>query len=51
MLMKYFSFEELRSLKSKVIRKHRQTIEEKLDENEECICKTFIRRLDHKHFI
>uniref|UniRef100_K1R0L1 F-box/LRR-repeat protein 5 n=1 Tax=Magallana gigas TaxID=29159 RepID=K1R0L1_MAGGI len=37
MLMKYFTFEELRSLKSKVIRKHQQTIEEKFDENEECV--------------
>ncbi|XP_061195443.1 F-box/LRR-repeat protein 5-like [Saccostrea echinata] len=37
MLMKYFSFEELRSLKSKVIRKHQQTIEEEFVENEECV--------------
>lgn len=42
MLMKYFTFEELRSLKSKVIRKHQQTIEEKLDENEECVCKSML---------
>ncbi|XP_062578649.1 F-box/LRR-repeat protein 5-like, partial [Saccostrea cucullata] len=37
MLMKYFSFEELRSLKSKVIRKHQQTIEDEYVENEECV--------------
>lgn len=42
MLMKYFTFEELRSLKSKVIRKHQQTIEEKFDENEECVCKSML---------
>lgn len=42
MLMKYFTFEELRSLKSKVIRKHQQTIEEKFDENEECVCKPML---------
>lgn len=42
MLMKYFTFEELRSLKSKVIRKHQQTIEEKFDENEECVCKCML---------
>lgn len=42
MLMKYFTFDELRSLKSKVIRKHQQTIEEKFDENEECVCKSML---------
>lgn len=42
MLMKYFTFEELRSLKSKVIRKHQQTIEEKFDEIEECVCKSML---------
>lgn len=42
MLMKYFTFEELRSLKSKVIRKHQQTIEEKFDENEECVCRSML---------
>lgn len=41
MLMKYFSFEELRSLKSKVIRKHQQNIVEEFVENEECICKKY----------